>query len=131
LARGLDTLNFLLADIRDGLGPCLSIYLLLVHHWDQASIGFVMAVGGIGAIAAQAPAGALVDRTTAKRAVIIAGALTVTAGSLAMPLFPGLYSISGVAGAHRNRGLDLRPGPGRPHAGPRRPAVFLAANRPQ
>ncbi|ORW97189.1 MFS transporter [Mycobacterium sp. IEC1808] len=105
LARGLDLLNFLLADVRDGLGPYLSVYLLVTHHWDQGSIGFVMAVGGIGAIVAQAPAGALVDRTTAKRAVIIAGALTVTAGSLAMPLFPGFYSISvlqaltGVAGS--------------------------------
>ncbi|OBI82316.1 MFS transporter [Mycobacterium sp. 1245805.9] len=105
VARGLDLLNFLLADVRDGLGPYLSVYLLVTHHWDQGSIGFVMAVGGIGAIVAQAPAGALVDGTTAKRAVIIAGALTVTAGSLAMPLFPGFYSISvlqaltGVAGS--------------------------------
>jgi MFS family permease len=95
----------LLADVRDGLGPYLSIYLLLVHHWDQASIGFVMAVGGIGAIVAQTPVGALVDKTTAKRALVIAGALTITAGSLAMPLFPGLYSISvlqaltGIAGS--------------------------------
>jgi hypothetical protein len=45
------------------LGPYLSIYLLLTHHWDQESIGFVLAVGGIGAIVAQAPAGALVDRS--------------------------------------------------------------------
>jgi MFS family permease len=105
LDRALDLLNFSLADVRDGLGPYLSIYLLLAHHWDQASIGFVMAVGGIGAIVAQTPVGALVDRTTAKRALVIAGALTVTAGSLAMPLFPDLYSISvlqaltGIAGS--------------------------------
>ncbi len=95
----------MLADVRDGLGPYLSIYLLLGHHWDQASIGFVMAVGGIGTIVAQAPAGALVDRSTAKRALIIGGALTITAGSLAMPLFPGFDSISvlqaltGIAGS--------------------------------
>ncbi|MGN6334827.1 MAG: hypothetical protein ACTHMN_02095, partial [Mycobacterium sp.] len=49
VAHGRDFLNFLLADVRDGLGPYLSIYLLLTHHWDQQSIGFVMAVGGIGA----------------------------------------------------------------------------------
>jgi MFS family permease len=105
VAHALDLVNFLLADVRDGLGPYLSIYLLLAHHWDQASIGFVMAVGGIGAIIAQAPAGAIVDRTRAKRALIIVGALTITAGSLAMPLFPGFYSISvlqaltGIAGS--------------------------------
>ena len=91
--------------MRDGLGPYLSIYLLLTHHWDQASIGFVMGIGGLAAIAAQTPVGAAVDRTTAKRALIVAGALTVTAGTLAMPLFPRFFAISllqaltGVAGS--------------------------------
>ncbi|MEM6107305.1 MFS transporter [Mycobacterium sp. 050272] len=105
MARSLDLLNFLLADVRDGLGPYLSIYLLLTHHWDQESIGFVMAIGGVGGILAQAPVGALVDNTTAKRALIIAGASTVTVASLAMPIFPGFYSISalqvltGIAGS--------------------------------
>jgi MFS family permease len=104
-ARALDLLNFFLADVRDGLGPYLSIYLLLTHHWDQASIGFVMGVGGIAAIIAQTPVGAFVDRTTAKRALVIAGAVTVTAGALAMPLFPRFFAISilqaatGVAGS--------------------------------
>jgi MFS family permease len=93
-AHALDLLNFLLADVSDGLGPYLSIYLLLTHHWDQASIGFVMAVGGIAAIIAQTPVGALVDRTTAKRALIIVGAVTVTAGALSMPLFPHFFAIS-------------------------------------
>jgi len=94
-----------LADVRDGLGPYLSIYLLLTHHWDQGSIGFVLAVGGIGAIVAQAPAGALVDRSTAKRSLIIVAALIITVGSLAMPLFPTFYPISvlqaltGIAGS--------------------------------
>jgi MFS family permease len=105
ISHGLDALNFLLADVRDGLGPYLSIYLLLTHHWDQASIGFVMGVGGIAAIVAQTPVGALVDRTSAKRALVIAGAVTVTAGALAMPLFPRFFAISllqaltGVAGS--------------------------------
>ena len=105
VAHALDLLNFSVADVRDGLGPYLSIYLLLTHHWDQASIGFVMAVGSIAAIAAQTPVGALVDRTVAKRALIVAGAVSVTVGALAMPLFPGFYSISilqavtGVAGS--------------------------------
>jgi MFS family permease len=77
-SHSLDLLNFFLADVRDGLGPYLSIYLLLTHHWDQASIGFVMGVGGIAAIIAQTPVGAFVDRTTAKRALVIAGAVKVT-----------------------------------------------------
>jgi MFS family permease len=105
IAHALDLSNFFLADVRDGLGPYLSIYLLLTHHWDQASIGFVMGIGGIAAIAAQTPVGALVDRTSAKRALIVAGALTVTAGTLAMPVLPhfvaisALQALTGIAGS--------------------------------
>jgi hypothetical protein len=62
-SHALDLLNFFLADVRDGLGPYLSIYRLLTRHWDQASIGFVTGVGGIAAIIAQTPVGAFVDRT--------------------------------------------------------------------
>jgi hypothetical protein len=36
-ALSLDSLNFFLADVRDGLGPYLAIYLLAVHKWDPAS----------------------------------------------------------------------------------------------
>ena len=93
-SHALDALNFFLADVRDGLGPYLSIYLLLTHHWDQASIGLVMGIGGIAAIVAQTPVGAVVDRTTAKRALIVAGAMTVTVGTLAMPSFPRFFAIS-------------------------------------
>lgn len=102
---------FSLADVRDGLGPYLSVYLLLTHHWDQASIGFVMAVGGIAGVVAQTPVGALVDRTTAKRALVIAGAVGVAAAALAMPLLPGFYTISflqavtGIAGSIFNPAL--------------------------
>jgi MFS family permease len=105
VAYALDLANFFLADVRDGLGPYLSIYLLLTHHWDQASIGFVMGIGGIAAIAAQTPVGALVDRASAKRALIVAGSLTVTAGTLAMPLLPhvavisALQALTGIAGS--------------------------------
>lgn len=66
LAHALDLLNFTLADVRDGLGPYLSVYLLVTHHWDQGSIGLVMAIGGIAAVVAQTPVGALVDRTPPK-----------------------------------------------------------------
>jgi hypothetical protein len=38
--RPLDALNFFLADVRDGLGPYLAIYLLTVQHWDEASISW-------------------------------------------------------------------------------------------
>lgn len=81
----MDGLNFFLADVRDGLGPYLAIYLLAVHQWDPASIGLVMTVAGIAGLLTQTPAGALIDRTRRKRAVVAAAALLVTASCLVLP----------------------------------------------
>ncbi len=86
IERALDALNFFLADVRDGLGPYLAIYLLTEQKWDQASIGVVMSVAALAGIIAQTPAGALIDRSTAKRALMIAAAIVVTAACLALPL---------------------------------------------
>lgn len=81
----LDSLNFFLADVRDGLGPYLAIYLLAVHHWDPASIGVVMTLAGIAALITQTPAGALVDSSRSKRALIALAALLVTGSCLVLP----------------------------------------------
>jgi predicted MFS family arabinose efflux permease len=81
----LDGLNFFLADVRDGLGPYLAIYLLAVHHWEPASIGLVMTLAGIAALVAQTPAGALIDKTHSKRAIIAIAALLVTGSCLLLP----------------------------------------------
>ncbi|QXI49962.1 MFS transporter [Pseudomonas anuradhapurensis] len=84
--RALDWLNFFLADVRDGLGPYLAIYLLAVHQWQPANIGLLMSLAGIVALLAQTPAGALIDRTPAKRAVLVIAALLVTGSCLLLPL---------------------------------------------
>lgn len=103
--RPLDALNFFLADVRDGLGPYLAIYLLTVQHWDEAAIGAVLSVGGIAGILAQTPAGALIDATRAKRAAIVAAAVAITLASVAIPFAAGFWSVaalqalSGAAGA--------------------------------
>jgi len=81
----LDALNFFLADVRDGLGPYLAIYLLAEHHWDAAQIGLVMTLAGLAALVAQTPAGALIDGTQRKRGTVIIAALLVTASCLALP----------------------------------------------
>ena len=41
--RALDALNFFLADVRDGLGPYLAVYLLTEQKWDEARIGGILA----------------------------------------------------------------------------------------
>jgi MFS family permease len=87
IGRALDALNFFLADVRDGLGPYLAIYLLTERKWDEASIGTVMSIAAIAGIVAQTPAGALIDRSHAKRALIAIAALLVTAACLLLPMF--------------------------------------------
>src|SRR4051812_50087450 len=86
----LDALNFALAYVRDGLGPYLAVYLLTVQHWDEERIGIVMSMAGLAGIAAQTPAGALIDATHAKRLVVACAALVVPAGPPPFPLRPPL-----------------------------------------
>src|SRR6202046_4344472 len=70
--RGLDWLNFFLADVQTGVGPFLAIYLA-GYGWNEQGVGIALTVGGIAGIVAQTPAGALVDRAHSKRALIAIG----------------------------------------------------------
>ena len=78
----LDALNFFLADVRQGLGPYLAIYLLTERHWAEDEIGLVMSIAAVSGLIVQAPAGALIDVSYAKRAIIVAAALVVTSASI-------------------------------------------------
>jgi MFS family permease len=92
--RALDAANFFLADVRDGLGPYLAIYLLTEQKWDEAHIGVVMSIATIAGIVAQTPAGALIDATRAKRLVMAGAAILVTAASLLLPWLPGFWPVA-------------------------------------
>lgn len=92
--RALDASNFFLADVRDGLGPYLAIYLLTIQHWDEASIGVVMSIASAAGILAQTPAGALIDAMKAKRAIVAASALLVTVASLTLPWLPSFIPVA-------------------------------------
>jgi sugar phosphate permease len=82
-------LNFFLADVRDGLGPYLAIYLLTEQKWDEASIGIVMSVAALAGIIVQT-GGAL--STTA------AGLIVVKAGYSAAFLFLAAVAGAGLIG---------------------------------
>ena len=90
--RGLDWLNFFLADVQTGVGPFLAIYLSK-YGWNEQLVGTALSVGGIAGIAAQTPAGALVDRIHSKRALIAAGVLALAAGALVMAILPTLWPV--------------------------------------
>jgi MFS family permease len=107
--RALDAANFFLADVRDGLGPYLAVYLLTEQHWDEARIGIVMSVATIAGILAQTPAGALIDATRAKRMVMVAATIVVTSASLLLPLFPGFWSVAVSQGVAHAAGVIFPP----------------------
>jgi len=107
--HALDAANFFLADVRDGLGPYLAIYLLTEQKWDEASIGVVMSVATIAGILAQTPAGALVDATRAKRLLMVAAAIIVTVASLLLPFMASFWPVALSQGIAHAAGVIFPP----------------------
>jgi MFS family permease len=90
--RGLDWLNFFLADVQTGVGPFLAIYLA-GYGWNEQRVGIALTVGAVAGILAQTPAGALVDRLRSKRALIAAAVVALAAGALLIALAPAFWSV--------------------------------------
>jgi MFS family permease len=107
--RALDAANFFLADVRDGLGPYLAVYLLTEQKWDEGRIGIVMSVATIAGLLAQTPAGALIDATTAKRMIMVGAAMVVTAASLLLPVFPDFWPVAVSQGIAHAAGVIFPP----------------------
>lgn len=74
--RALDALNFALADVRDGIGPFLAVYLK-TQNWSAANIGLAVATSALATVLLQAPAGALVDCARNKRLIVSIASCTV------------------------------------------------------
>lgn len=86
----LDWLNFLLADVRGGLGAYVGVYLVTTAHWDQGTLGAVLTASGLLGIMAHPMVGALIDRTHAKRALIIAGTIALAVAGFTIYLVPAV-----------------------------------------
>lgn len=80
-------LNFFIADVRDGLGPFLGIFLVS-HHWQTEDIGLVMTLGGLAGLLATFPSGMIVDATRYKRLLIITSSILITLSTLILWYFP-------------------------------------------
>ncbi len=72
----LSLLCFALADVRDGLGPFLGVYLQQ-QKWTPDEIGFVMTAGGLAGLLCTTPLGALADQTRHKRGLVAASVLLI------------------------------------------------------
>lgn len=86
----LDWVNFLLADLRGGLGPYVNVFLLTDAGWDQGTIGALLTASGLIGIAFHPPLGAFIDATRAKRALIVGGAWALALMGVAIATFPTL-----------------------------------------
>ncbi|MFL5289127.1 MAG: MFS transporter [Rhodopila sp.] len=91
--RGLDAINLLMADVRDGVGPFLSVFLKGSQHWDAGAIGLAMGASSISAALCQIPAGLLVDSAQAKRLLIAASGLLVALGCLLIVWIPHFWTV--------------------------------------
>jgi hypothetical protein len=95
----LDALNFLLADVRGALGPFLNVFLVTQEGWSQSAVGMMATVSGLLGLTAQVPAGAAIDATRAKRAVVVTtlAVLAVAAGVIfAWPVFGSVLAANTV-----------------------------------
>jgi MFS family permease len=89
----LDALNFLLADVRGALGPFLNVFLITQQHWSQSSVGVVTTIAGWLGLAVQAPVGALIDATRAKRTLIVAASIVLSIGAVAIFAVPAFWTV--------------------------------------
>ncbi|MBI3692317.1 MAG: MFS transporter, partial [Mycolicibacterium aromaticivorans] len=90
----LNAVNFFIADVQSGLGPFLGVYLINQHGWNPASIGVVMTLGGAIGLFFNAPAGALIDSTRHKRALLACAALLTAIGTFIVTLTPSLAVVT-------------------------------------
>jgi MFS family permease len=85
--QALRALNFFIADVQNGMGPYMALFLQSSVHWGPARIGSALAAGNIAQVLAQTPAGALIDRLRQKRALLLIGIGLIALAVLATAFF--------------------------------------------
>jgi MFS family permease len=85
--RGLDWLNFFVANVQTGFGPFIAVYLT-ANKWTQAEIGSALSVGTVAFMASQLPAGAVVDAARNKRLAAAVAGVAVAASALLFAILP-------------------------------------------
>src|SRR5712672_3672228 len=91
--RGLDWLNFFVANFQTGFGPFISVYLTGVG-WTQGAIGAALSAGTVAGMVSQVPGGILVDAVRGKRAAAAAAIVAIMASALSIALWPALLPIA-------------------------------------
>src|ERR1700746_1743038 len=91
--RGLDWLNFFVANFQTGFGPFISVYLTGVG-WTQGAIGAALSAGTVAGMVSQVPGGILVDAVRGKRAAAAVAIMAIMASALSIALWPALLPIA-------------------------------------
>lgn len=73
--------SFFIADVRDGLGPFLGIFLTQ-RHWQPDDIGLLMTAGGVAGLLATLPAGFITDASKNKRLILALLCVLITGTTL-------------------------------------------------
>jgi MFS family permease len=103
--RALKAVNFFIADVQNGMGPYMALFLQSSVGWGPAQIGSALAAGNIAQVLAQTPAGALIDSLRQKRTLLIVGIALIMNGMLGTafftvrPVVMGGQALVGIAGA--------------------------------
>src|SRR6266404_8044018 len=106
--RGLDWLNFFVANFQTGFGPFVSVYLTGAG-WTQGAIGAALSAGTIASMVSQIPAGALVDGMRSKRTAAVAAIVAIAASALAIALWPNFLAITAAEVVHSFASAVLGP----------------------
>ncbi len=107
-AAGLDWLNFFTATLQTAFGPFVSVYLTQ-RAWTQGDIGLALGVGYAANMAAQVPAGALVDAMARKGQAAAAAIIAIVAGALTFAFFPTLLPVLAAEVSHAFASCMLGP----------------------
>lgn len=92
--RGLDALNFFMADVQGGLGPYLSVFLA-GRRWHPGAVGIAMAATSIASALFQIPAGLLVDQTRQKRLLVVLAGLLIAGACIVIARLPHVVPVIG------------------------------------
>jgi MFS family permease len=90
--RGLDWMNFFIADVQTGFGSFVAFYLAQLG-WSPGRIGVALAVGTVVGLLSQIPGGALADAVTWKRGLAAAGIIMTAIAALVLAFAPGIVSV--------------------------------------
>lgn len=92
-ARGLDSVNFLVAAAQTGFGVFIPAYLA-GHAWTQAQIGLVLTIQTVTTIVLQMPAGALVDATRRRGRLVSICIALVGLAAVVLALLPARVPVT-------------------------------------